>query len=148
MRPRRGASQKDQGGEIVQRVDGHNSDEYEPEDRRRKREAPAHRLEQVIEDERHGGITRERDQLSGETQTVQRLVRQDIGRCSRGVAMYNKSVANEELGEWGRDEDEQVEDAGHSGLETRRRFCNSFSFDSLQQGPLQVMLYSDTWEMP
>jgi hypothetical protein len=56
------------------------------------------------------GIAREHDDgLNGATQTVLRLVRQDIGRCSRGVAIYNKPAANEELGEWGCEEDEQVQ---------------------------------------
>jgi len=50
---------------------------------------------------------------------------QDVGRCSRGVAIYNKPATNEELGEWGRDEDEQVQGACDSGLETRRRFNGS-----------------------
>jgi hypothetical protein len=44
---------------------------------------------------------------------------QDVGRCSRSVAVYNKPAANEELGEWGRDEDQEVKGSCDSGLETR-----------------------------
>src|ERR1700694_666253 len=63
------ASQEDQWSEMVECVDGHNGDVQEPEERRKQRKAPAHRLEQLIEDERHGGIARERDEISGASQT-------------------------------------------------------------------------------
>jgi hypothetical protein len=51
-------------------------------------------------------------------------VRQDVGRCSRGIAIHNKPAVNEE-DESSREKGEQIKDTGGPGLEARRRFCDS-----------------------
>src|SRR5215470_15309108 len=55
------AFEEGQPTEIIQCVDGHDGDEYEPEGRRKQREPLVHRLEQVIEDERYACVAGERD---------------------------------------------------------------------------------------
>jgi hypothetical protein len=59
-------------------------------------------IETIVEteNERHRSIARERDEVSAGSQPVQRLVRQDVGSCSRGVAIYNKFAAKKDFGEW------------------------------------------------
>src|SRR5712692_6592454 len=111
---------------MVEGGGGHNGDEHQPKERRKQGEAPVHWLEQLIEDERHDGIASETDQISRPTKTVQRLVRQNVGRCSRGVATHKNPAAHEDLGESAGGAGDQVQHAGDSGLETRRRFCNPF----------------------
>jgi hypothetical protein len=58
-------------------------------------------------------------QISDASQTVQSLVREDISRSSRGIAMYHQPAANQDLGEWGRNGNDQIQGAGHSGHEQR-----------------------------
>ena len=70
----------------------------EAEERREKSEDAVHRLEQVIEQQRHSDVERERDEVDGD--------------------IYSRPV-NEELGGWGRQKIKQVEDAGKSGPGTR-----------------------------
>src|SRR5262249_34838774 len=93
------AFQEEQRSEKVQQVGAQNGDHREPEERRKQRESPAHRLEQLIQDERHGDIAQQVDEYGGGAPAVQGLVRQNVGRRSRGVAIYNHPAANEELGE-------------------------------------------------
>ncbi len=57
--------------------------------------ADLERLARSLESDHPGAAASLREGLSGETQTVQRLVCQDVGRCSRCVARYNEPAANE-----------------------------------------------------
>src|ERR1700723_958525 len=78
-----------QDAKVVQRVDGHNGHEYEPEKRRKHREPHAYGLEQEIKDERHACVTRERD--------------------------YHLHWRGGRRTRWGCNEYEQVQDASDSG---------------------------------
>ena len=41
---------------------------------------------------------------------------------------HDQPTANEHLGEYAADDDDQIQQPGDSGLETRRRFCNPFHY--------------------
>src|SRR5260370_40356965 len=62
------ASQKDRRGEMSEGDDCHDGRPRKPEERPEQREASAYRLEQVIENERHGDIAHKRYELGCETQ--------------------------------------------------------------------------------
>jgi hypothetical protein len=53
------------------------------------------------------------------------LVRQDVGRGSRRIIVYNKPAEDRELVERNKPS-EQIKDTGQPGLEAWRRFCNPF----------------------
>src|ERR1019366_9240620 len=95
--------------EMVDGVDRHHSNMYEPEERGEEREAFAYGPEQLIEDQSYDGVADERGEVGGTAKTVERLVREDVGRCGRGVPRNHEPVAHEDLGEGGADDDDQVE---------------------------------------
>jgi hypothetical protein len=120
------ASQDEQGGDIKEAAKSLDGDTDEAEERRKQRDTPAYRLKQVIKESCHSDIARHFDEVDCETQLKQGPVRQNVGRRSRGVAVYNKPAANEHLGEYSRQYGEEIKHTGNPGLETRRRFCNPF----------------------
>src|SRR5262249_17683721 len=87
---------------------------------------PAYRLKQVIEESCQSDLTSHFDQVDCETQLKQGPVRQNIGRCSRGVAVYNKPAANEHLGEYSCQYGQEKKDTGDPRLEAGRCFCKPF----------------------
>lgn len=107
---------------MVKGVDGKNGDPHQAEERGEQREAPAHWLEQVIEEERHSDIARDHDEIGGQAETVLRLVRHDVGRCRRSVIVRGKCIANEGFGEHAHDDGDQVQGAGYSGPPAWRYF--------------------------
>src|SRR5271166_4866096 len=80
-----------------------NGASHEAEERRQQREAPVHRLKDVIEEQRHSDIAGGRDEDGRQTQPAANKE----GECSCQYV-------------------EQIKDTGNPGLETRRRFCNPF----------------------
>src|SRR5712691_11907451 len=79
------ASQDDQGGEKKEAVKSPKSASHEAEERRKQREAPVDRPEQVVEEKRISDI-QDRDDVAYQSQPIYQLVRQDVVRRSRGVA--------------------------------------------------------------
>src|SRR6266702_1381148 len=118
------ASQDDQGGEKKEVVKSPHGGSREAEERCDESESPVHRLKQGIEESRHSDIARDRDEVGCESQPISRLVRQDVVRRSRSIAIYNQ-VAENGPGEEVRNTT-QIQAASDSGLETRRRYCHPF----------------------
>src|SRR5260221_14349389 len=86
-------SQDDQGGEKKEAVKSPKSASHEAEESRKQREAPVHRPKQVVAEKRIKDI-QERDAVACQSQPKYHLVRQDVVRRSRGVAIDNKPAAN------------------------------------------------------
>jgi hypothetical protein len=80
-----------------------NGASYEAEERGEQREAPVHRLKDVIKEQRHNDIARSRDEVGCETQPAAN----EEGDCSRYYV-------------------EQIKDTGNPGLAARRRVRNPF----------------------
>ena len=95
---------------------------HEAEERREEREAPAHLLKQVIEEQRHSNVERVRDEVNG--------------------VIYNKpAAANDDLGGYCRQKVKQVNDTDNPDPGTRGRFNPFHHFVAPNGGTLQVMLY-------
>src|SRR5260370_26714313 len=122
------ASQDDQRGEKQEAVDRPNSASHEGEERCKEREAPVHRLEQVVEEKRIDDI-QEREDVACDSQPKQRLVRQDIVRRSRGVVRHDETTAHDR-GESRRGGDPRNH-AGHPGLDAWRHCRKPFPYASI-----------------
>src|SRR6185312_11737143 len=77
---------------------------------------------------RHRDIARDREQAEGESHPKGRFVRQDLVRCGRGVARNTIKSANpcllcEELAEYCRQKEEQIDNTGNPGLKAGRSCC-------------------------
>jgi hypothetical protein len=83
------------------------------------KEAPAYRLKQIIKERCHSDLARHFNQVDCETQLEQAPVRHYVGRGRRSVAVYNKPLANETLGEYSRQCGEQIKGTRNPGRETR-----------------------------
>jgi hypothetical protein len=119
-------SQDEQGDDKKDAAKSLDDTACEAQERSQQRDAPARRLEQVIEESRHSDIARHFDEEDCVTPLKQASVRQDVGRRSRGVAIDYKPVAHETLSEYSRQYGEERESARDSGFETRRCFCGGF----------------------
>ena len=116
------AAQHDQRGELKKGTKGSHRAPHQAEECREHGDAPAHRLEQLIEEQRHGDVAGACEEVGCETQPKQRLVRPDAGRRGRGVAVVDEPPAKSE-GRHSANEGEQVEDTRDPGVETQRGFA-------------------------
>jgi hypothetical protein len=122
------ASQDEQGGNKKEAANSLDDATGEADERRKKREAPARRLKQVVKESCHSDLASHFDEVDCETPLKQGPVGQYIGRRSRGVAVYNKPPAHETLGEYPRQYGEEIKHTRNSGLQTRRRFCDPLRY--------------------
>src|SRR6266478_6245743 len=149
------ASQDEQGGDEKEAAKSLDDATGEAQQRGNQRDAPARRLKQVIKESCHSDLAGHFDEVDCETQLKQAPVCQYVRRRSRCVAVCHKAAAHETLGEYSRQYREEIKGAGNPGLETRRRFCNSFHHFScapirfsLHQGLNQASIESDWFAVP
>jgi hypothetical protein len=108
------------------------------EEERQQRDGAVDRLHQLIEEHGARDLTRHLDQIDGEAQLKQALVREDIGRRRPGVVEVDESFADEGLGEDSRHDGEQKKQTSHAGQETWRRRgdgCGHLSSSNLRMSP-------------
>ena len=80
---------------------------HKAEERREPRQAHAHQLKHIVEEQRYGDI-------------------KHVGHEGDGVICNKSGPTNEDLGGYGRQKVKQIDSAGNPGPETRRSFCNPF----------------------
>jgi hypothetical protein len=54
-------------------------------------EEKLHRLEQIVEEHSHCDLARHLNEVDAECKPIERVKRQDVGRCGRGVTGYNET---------------------------------------------------------
>src|SRR5687767_5355582 len=92
-------------------------DRYQVEKHGQQDEIPADRLEQYIEHQRQADGADEHEQLAGNAEPPQKLGSAKIARGGSRVVRYEQSFPDESLPEKTNDNDNEIKDAAHSGIE-------------------------------
>src|SRR5580704_9054405 len=97
-------------------------------------------LEQLIEDDRQGYITRAIKDFDHKAQPIKQFVRLDVLRCSRGIPVDDEPAANEDLRENAPDDDDQVQPTGDSGVELRPSVCDPIRLCTCAHSEISFLL--------
>src|SRR5438552_10562892 len=115
------ASEDEQGRDIKEPAKRFNDAPGQAQERGEQRDAPTCRLEQIVKQTCDSNLAGHFDEVHGETPLKQALVRQDVGRGGRSVALNDKPGADEALGEYSCEYSQQINSACNPRLKTRRR---------------------------
>src|SRR6202034_4092609 len=108
----------EQGREMSEQTDAFNGVYDEAEKDHHQSDVFVDHLEQVVQDENQGYIAHAIKDFDHKAQAIEQFVRLDVVCRGRCVPVDNEPTTNEDLGEYATEDDDQVQAAGDSGVES------------------------------